>query len=481
MPRLILRSLLTVTLLLLYSSAPGWAQNKTDLPSFGASGVVPVGQEYYIGRVWLMSFRRQAPVVEDPLLQVYVEELVYKLAESSELQDHRLQIVVVNNPTINAFAVPGGVVGVHNGLIEKSQTEAQLASVLTHELAHLSQRHFSRGIEAQQAAKIPSMIGLLGGMIAIAAGSPDAGMGAIMGSQAAVQNTQLRFSRGHEQEADRFGIQNLERAGFDPSGAADMFDVMQAAGPRYGSRPPEFLLSHPLTTTRIADARNRARQYPRRMYADNPEFQLMRVRVELSFMKDDAKATAHFRAQLAKKGRNAEAQQYALVLALTRQRHYAEAMKYLDPLRKFSPDSLPYMLAEADIYIESGEFDDALRLLGHSWTLMPGNHPITMAMVKAHLRAGRFTAAEKILAPHARRRSSDPFVWYVLAETQGLSGNTYGLHQSRAQYFFLNGQMMSARAQLGHALQLAPDEVARERIRTEQRRVEQTARSLGQI
>ena len=139
------------------------------------------------------------------------------------------------------------------------------------------------------------------------------------------------------------------------------------------------------------------------------------------------------------------------------------------------------MLAEADIYIESGEFDDALRLLGRSWTLMPGNYPITMAMVKAHLRAGRYTAAEKILAPQARRRSSDPFVWYVLAETQGLSGNTYGLHQSRAQYFFLNGQMMSARAQLGHALQLAPDDVARERIRTEQRQVEQAARSLGQL
>jgi predicted Zn-dependent protease len=477
----LLHSLLTISFLLLCSSVPSWSQNKSDLPSFGETGVVPVGQEYAIGRVWLMSFRRRAPVVEDPLLQVYVEELVYRLAESSELQDHRLTIVVVNNRAINAFAVPGGVVGVHNGLIEKAETEAQLASVLTHELAHLSQRHFSRGVEAQQASKIPSMIGLLGGMVAIAAGAPDAGIGSIMGTQAAAQNTKLRFSRGHEQEADRFGIQNLERAGFDPSGAADMFNVMQAQGRRYGSRPPEFLMSHPLTETRIADARNRARQYPRRMYSDSSEFQLMRVRVELSFMKDDEKATAHFRAELAKKGRNAEAQQYALVLALTRQRHYAEAMKYLQPLRAFSPDNLAYMLAEADIYVESGEFDDALRLLGRSWTLMPGNHPITMKMVKAHLRAGRFTAAEEILAPHARRRASDPYVWYVLAETQGLSGNTYGLHQSRAQYFFLKGQMMQARAQLGHALQLAPDNVARERIRAEQRQVEQAARSLGQL
>jgi predicted Zn-dependent protease len=477
----LLRLTLTTVLFLSCASLPAGAQNKVDLPSMGERGVVPVGQEYNMGRVWLMSFRRQAPVVEDPLLQVYVEDLVYRLAETSELKDHRLTIVVVNNSSINAFAVPGGVVGVHNGLIEKAGTEAQLASVLTHELAHLSQRHFSRSVEAKEASKIPSMIGLLGGMVAIAAGSGEAGVGAILGSQAAAQNSQLRFSRGHEQEADRFGIQNLQRAGFDPSGAAEMFTVMQAQGRRYGSRPPEFLMSHPVTESRIADGRNRARQYPRRMYADNPEFQLMRTRVKLSFMKDNQKAVDHFREELAKKGRNAESQQYALVLALTLQRQYAEAMKYLQPLREFSPDSLPYLLAEADVYIESGEFDDALSLLGRKWTLMPGNHPITMAMVKAHLRAGRYTEAEQILAPHARRRSSDPYVWYVLAEIQGLSGNNYALHQSRAQYFYLNGRMLEARAQLGYALRLAPDNVAKQRIRTEQRQVEGAARALGQM
>ena len=475
-----LSSISRLPLLLMLAVLAGSAvAQRNELPTMGERGVLPVGQEYMMGRVWLMSYRRQVPAVEDPLMQDYLEILIYRLAETSELKDRRLVLITVDNPTINAFAVPGGVVGVHNGLVYKAQTESQLASVLTHELGHISQRHFSRGIEAQQAAKIPTLLGMLGGMVAIVAGAGDAGMAAITSSQAAAQQSQLRFSRLHEREADRVGISNLARAGIDPMGAANMFEVMQGAYRR--ARPPEFLMTHPLTESRIADARNRARKYPKRVYADNPDFQLMRVRVQVDTFRNDDEAEAWYRKRLERKGRNAEAYQYGLVLILTRHREFADAMELLEPLREYRPDNLAYILAEADIYTESGEFDDALELLGKHWMLMPGNYPLTMAVSKTHLRAGRYTEAEKILQAQARRRGSDPYVWYVLAETQGLTGNLYGLHQSRAQYFFLNGQMLQARSQLGYALQLAPDDVARERIRTEQRQVTGAARALGQM
>ena len=470
---------LTLLLGLLLPALPTVAQHD-DLPSMGESGVLPVGQEYMMGRVWLMSFRRQVPAVEDPLLQYYLEGLIYRLAETSELRDRRIELITVDNSSINAFAVPGGVVGVHNGLVQQAETEAELASVLTHELAHVSQRHFSRSVEAQQRSRIPTLLGMLGGMVAIAAGSGDAGVAAMTSTQAAAQQNQLKFSRAHEQEADRVGIQNLARAGFDPYGAANMFEVMQAATRSY-SRPPEFLLTHPLTQSRIADARNRAGQYPRRVYADSPDFQLMRTRVQSESFRSDDEAEAWYRKRLERKGRNAEAYQYGLVLVLTRKREFAEALELLAPLREFRPDNLPYILAEADVYTESGEFEDALELLGKHWMLSPGNYPLTMAVSKTHLRAGRYKEAEKILESQAKRRPNDPYVWYVLAETQGLTGNTYGLHQSRAQYFYLNGQMLSARSQLGYALRLAPDEVARERIRTEQRYMENAARALGQM
>ncbi len=121
-----------------------------DIPSLGDSHVTSLQQEYFLGRAWLLQFRANAPIIADPVLEQYIEDLVYKLAATSQLQDRRIDTIVVNNKTINAFAVPGGVVGVHNGLIMKAGSEAQLSSVLTHELAHVSQRHFARGIAAQQ-------------------------------------------------------------------------------------------------------------------------------------------------------------------------------------------------------------------------------------------------------------------------------------------------------------------------------------------
>ena len=330
-----------------------------------------LNQEYYLGRAWLMSFRRQAPILDDALIQDYVEGLVYRLAENSQLKDRRLEIIVVKNPTINAFAVPGGIVGVHSGLIAKAETQSQFSSVLAHELAHLSQRHFSRGLEAQKKSSAASMAGLLGGLVLIAAGSADAGVGAIMGGQAAASGSRLRYSRQNEQEADRVGMHNQAASGMDPGGAAQMFVVMQRESRNYGSQPPEFLLTHPLTETRIADARNRAATYPNRIYEDSRQFQLMRARVALSFIKDNDTAIAQFREQRAKGGRSAVPAQYGLVLALTRSGELDEARELLRPMREFAPDNITYKIAEAEIDIKAEQYDDAIATLKKGLTLSP--------------------------------------------------------------------------------------------------------------
>ena len=221
-------------LLALLSAPPAAVAQEYNIPGFGEGNAVSLSQEYFLGRAWLMSFRRQAPILEDSIIQDYVETLVYRLVETSQLRERRLEILLVENKAINAFAVPGGIVGIHTGLMLKAETEAQFTSVLTHELAHLSQRHFSRGIEARKKSSAASMAGLLGGLILIAAGAPDAGMGAVMGGQAAAMDSQLRYSRLHEQEADRVGMKNQAAAGLDPGGAAGMFTVMQRDSRNYG-------------------------------------------------------------------------------------------------------------------------------------------------------------------------------------------------------------------------------------------------------
>ena len=471
-PFLMLSSLPTMIRVLIFLAAlwtlspPMAFAQEYNIPGFGEGNAVSLNQEYYLGRAWLMSFRRQAPILDDSLIQDYVENLVYRLALSSQLRERRLEIVLVENKSINAFAVPGGVIGIHTGLMVKAQNEAQFSSVLAHELAHLSQRHFSRGIEARKKSSAASMAGLLGGLVLIAAGAGDAGIGAVMGGQAAAMDSQLRYSRLHEQEADRVGMQNQVAAGLDPGGAAGMFTVMQMESRNYGSRPPEFLLTHPLTESRIADARNRANTYPKRIFEDNPEFQLMRTRADLSFIEDNDEAIAHFTRRRAKGSKYAVAAQYGLVLAHTRNGDFDEARKLLRPMREFSPNNIVYTVAEADINIEAEKFDLAITMLEKNLALVPGNHPMTMYLAKAYFDGGYYGKADKLLSFHARSHPSDANLWYLLAEVQGKAGNILGLHQSRAEYFALNGAMKRAIEQLNLALPLAKHPVTAERIHT---------------
>ncbi len=475
------RILLLLSLLLVLAS-PGALAQGDNLPGFGEGNAVSLNQEYFLGRAWLMAFRRQAPILDDAVLQDYVETLVFRLASTSQLRERRLIVVLVENRTINAFAVPGGIVGVHNGLISKAQNEAQFASVLTHELAHLSQRHFARGLEAQKKAEAAGIAGLLGGLVMIAAGAGDAGMASVMGGQAAAQDSSLRYSRQFEQEADRVGMQNQANAGLDPGGAAGMFTVMQEDSRRYGSRPPEFLLTHPLTETRIADAKNRATTYPRRIYEDNPGFQLMRARVDLSFIADNKKAVEEFRRRRAQGGRNAVAAQYGLILALTQDGNFSEARELLKPMREFAPNNIVYGIAEAEIDIAAKRYDTAIRLLDNILSLSPDNHPTTMTLGRAYFEAGYFEKADKLLARHARRHPGDANLWYLLAEVQGKGGNILGLHQSRAEYFMLNGAMKQAIEQLNYALPLATNAVTAERIHTRIeyfRNIERALRNFG--
>lgn len=456
--------------------------NHTALPEFGGNGTISLAQEYQLGRAWLMSFRRQAPTFNDPQLQDYIEHLLYDLAVVSELKDRRLDLIVVDNPTINAFAVPGGVVGVHTGLLAKAETEAQFASVLTHELAHVSQRHFARGVEAQQRASIPSMVGLLAGVVLAATAGGDVGMATIAGSQAAAMQNQLRYSRLHEQEADRIGMQTMVRAQMNPFGAEEMFKIMQAT---YGggSKPPEFLMTHPLTGSRISDASNRARQYPRKMYTENLQYQLMRARVLLAATKDGDQAVDKFRRLLAKEreraGDNAVAAQYGLALALMRKGDTVEARKLLMPLREFDRTNMTYGLAEAQLLLAEGRFDKALALLQRGVDLVPGNHAITMALADAQMQAGDPHKAAATLNSQSKNRPNDPGIWYQLAEAQGKAGNTLGVHQARAEYFILSGQFAQARQQLQFALKLpANNALTVSRLQERIKQVEAIARAL---
>ena len=445
----------------------------------GSSTRFSLQQEHQLGRAWLRVFRGQVETVSDPVLQEYVEELTFRLASHSELKDRRLELVIVDNPAINAFAVPGGVVGINNGLILQAKTEAQFASVMAHELGHLSQRHFARGVEAQQRSTLPTLAGMLAGVILAATAGGDAGLAAITATQAAALQNRLRYSRLHEQEADRAGMQTLSRAGIDPNAAAGMFEVMQKQYRFASNRLPEFLLTHPITENRISDARNRARQYPRKIYTDSTRYQLMRARVEFGFIETSRQAVKRFRTRLNNNSRHPVADQYGLVLALTADGQYDQAQSRLDTLRKASPTEMAFLIAQADLYIASGQYLAAIELLESSLATSPGNHPLTMTLARARLQANQPHRAEALLVQHSQRKPNDPSVWYLLAEVHGLAGNVIDVHQARAEYFVLNGALTRAIKQLGYALPLVQrDHLATARIQERIRQINQLAEDM---
>ena len=231
-----------------------------------------------MGQQFLSSIRRSAPTISDPLLNTYLENVTYKLASRSQLKDHRLSFVIIDSEALNAFAAPGGIIGVNTGLFLNAQTEAEFASVMAHEIAHVSQRHFARGIDEAQAGKIPQIATLLASVIIMATSDASHGTAAAAAAQGRALENQLRFSRSNETEADRVGQDTMFNAGFDPDGMSTLFERLMAIN-RFGRRPPEFLLSHPLTESRISGSRGRAARYPRQQYSPNLEYQIVRARV----------------------------------------------------------------------------------------------------------------------------------------------------------------------------------------------------------
>ncbi len=444
---------------LIYHPQAASVSSELKIPDLGdaSSSMFSSQQEYQLGRGWLMAFRNQAPVISDPLLTDYLEYLIYNLASYSQLKDRRLELVVVDNKSMNAFAVPGGVVGVHNGMFLYAQNEDQMASVLSHELAHLSQRHFARSVEKQKGSSITNLAALLGALVIAATAGGDAGMAAIMATQAAAMEAQLRYSRQNEQEADRIGMLTMVNADLDPMSVATMFEQMQRSS-RYYSRPPEFLLTHPVTERRISDARGRAIRYPKRQPKDNFEYHLMQARVQFYFEKNVNASIKRFRTEIKDDPKYANAHRYGLVLALTEAVRLEEAQRELDLLLENDPDRITYLVAQSELWVAAGKPRQAIALLERQLEYNPDNYPLTMSYYQALLRAGDKKGAEAVLTAQSERRPTDPQLWYELAEIRGLTGDIIGLHQARAEYFVLMGQPDQAIRQLNYALQTVGDD-----------------------
>ena len=460
------------------SLVPPDASAQPRLPSLGdrISGTVSLQEEYRMGQRFLAQIRRGAPTIPDALLNSYLENITYRLAARSELRDHRLSFVIIDSEELNAFAAPGGIIGVNTGLFLNAESEAEFASVMAHEIAHVSQRHYARGIDEAQTGRIPYLASLLASVIVMATSDAQHGTAAVTAAQGMAVSNQLRHSRSNEAEADRIGQNTMFNAGIDPTAMGSLFERLMSLN-RLGSRPPEFLLSHPLTESRVADARSRATRYPARLYADSLEYRLMRARVVNHYAPDKRSLVADYERRMAEPRDEIEqdAFTYALAVAYWENEQFALAQQTLARLLAKEPNRISYVATQAEILTSRNEAGQAIRYLRRHLEINPRNHALTMTLADALIEARAYGQAAKLLDAHTRERPDDHHIWRQLAEVQGQAGNISQVHQARAEYFTLVGDFAAARDQLQYALQLERDAGA---AFTEQARLQQKIREV---
>lgn len=442
-----------IYLLILVSS--NLSSSEEDLPIIGdsSSSVISIASEYNLGRLYMAQLRRTLPEYIDPVSQDYSEHLVYRLSEFSELSDRRLEIALIDEKSVNAFAAPGGIIGINAGLIFHADTEGQLASVLSHELAHLSQRHFARRMQRQKDRSLANSLMILGSIaLAGATSNPNA---LLVGQQAITQQN-LSFSRGDEQEADRIGFKNMVSAGFDPKSTSYMFEKLQSLSRLSGSNELEFLRSHPLTKNRIADAQSRAQGFENKNYRNSLDYDLVRNRTIVHFSEVPRQAVTIFQKELTDSSDEREKLEayYGLALAYSRDNKHSQALNSMRQALEMDSENLMLQIGLLELHIEAENYFEAEALASSLLSTNPYNHPISMLYNRVLMNKGDYKLGEKILKDLALKRPKDPQVWYWLAEVQGLDKNVIGLHLSRAEYFFLTGSYETSIKHLRMALDL---------------------------
>ena len=430
--------------------------DEDPLPSLGdySSASISLSGEYNMGRLWLAMYRGSTKEHSDPLMRTYLEDLIYRLSETSEVRDRRFEFIILEDKTINAFAAPGGIIGINLGMFLNTQKEGELASVMCHELAHLSQRHFARS--QNRNSPLANALMILGSIaVAAASRNPEA----ILIAPAAMQQMSINYTRSNEKEADRIGFNNLVKAGFNPDDMTMMFQRMQDKYQNENSEQFSYLMTHPLPSERLTDMRIRADSLEKTSkdnYRDNLDFYFMQKRAEVWAEKDTEELVVKYKKDSKSQINNISfAAKYGLSLALKQTNNFEEGFSILRELIKEIPNNLVLESSLMELHVAAENYYEAISLGKNILEIHENNYAASILLADAYIEDGQSEVAEKFLNDLAKERQTDPNIWFKLAEAQGLSGNILELHRSRAEFFILTGRHDAAVFQLKEALSLS--------------------------
>ena len=434
---------------------PAVAQDLPTLGEAGAEELTPY-QERQLGEQIMVEVRQDPSYFPDPDTSEYLNRIGYELVAASQARQIDFEFFLVRDPMINAFALPGGFIGVHTGTILLAQSESELASVMAHEIGHVQQRHIARMIAKQRESMAIALGSILLALLASRAGG-DAAQAAIAVGQGAALQRQLAFSRDNEREADRVGFDILVKAGFDPRAMVAFFTRMQNGTRIYESVAPAYLRTHPLSVERIADIQGRLNGVRTHLHADSLDFALVRARLRL--LQDESSQAAvdartYFSDQIEHHtAPNETAAYYGLALAQMQLKQSDDALRSAQAARRSTqaPSAiLDKLVTEANF--EAARDDRArqaaLKLAHDATERFPLSRLTAIEYADLLQRAGEHRQAIDYLRSQLALTHSDPHYYEMLASSHAALQQNTLQHQATAEMYVLLGSVPAAVEQL---------------------------------
>ncbi|MEI7367581.1 M48 family metallopeptidase [Pectobacterium sp. 1950-15] len=433
---------------------PAQADTQDRLPDIGttAGGTLSINQELAMGDFYVRQLRAGAPLINDPLLSNYINQLGNKLVKQADSVRTPFHFYLIRNDDINAFAFFGGNVVLHSALFRYADSESELASVLAHEISHVTQRHLARSMESQQRSAPLTWVGAFGSIL-LAMANPQLGMAALSGTMAGAQQGMITFTQSNEQEADRIGIQVLQRAGFDPQAMPNFLQKL-ADQSRYASKPPEMLLTHPLPESRLSDARNRANQMRSTPVQSSQDFLFAKIRTFGMYGSPDRPLSNDLLEQWEKGNvREQLAAKYGRAIQFYQAKKYDEARNVLQPLLSSAPENPWFLDMMTDIDLGQNRATQAISRLQSA----PGaqaNPVLQLNLANAYVEGKQPAAASKILYRYTYAHPDDSNGWDLLAQAAAAQGQRAEELAARAESLALSGQLDQAIRLLSNASSL---------------------------
>lgn len=428
-----------------------------DVPEI-ASGVGLIDQqnERLIGEKVFRQVQQQMPVLHDPWLEDQFLAVFSRVQSQAQL-GQPIGLLLINDPQINAFAVPGGLFALNTGLITTARNMDEVAGVVAHEVAHVSQRHYSRSQEAFKGQGLLALAGVLVGAAIASQADGDAGAAVMMGSQAALMDQQLTYSRNREREADRIGMQYMYTAGYNPESMADFFEVMHRSTSRV-SFLPDFWLTHPLTNERMSEARLRAHQLSK------PPSQPHDLNFEIIKWYTVALTNQASESQLQSLAQNSSAGQMALASFYLKRGEYLQAQQALNQAKLGLKQHHLITLLQTDIYLGQNQLAQAYQTIASQQRIMPENRPLALKLAEVFIHQQQPEQAQSLLQVWIDRNPRDLLAWRLMQQTAALQKQsplyTVNVLRYRAEVEYWSGQEESAIRSLLHAQRLAKENSA---------------------